>query len=373
MKQLFTCAVVVVFGLLSSHCNKTTATTAIRTFYMGTTPWPADFTQQEVNNAYDFINQHCDMVSHHFDEGIPYEEAYQNANWPAALQQGINTRKTKTGAGKKILLSSSALALNRISKAPYSSFSTAINNNIKQQWQALPINDDKVITAYINYLLYLVAQLNPSYINYAVESNHHEWDSAAFAQYKFFLEKVYVKLKAAYPTIPIMLSWMVSEQPAALDNARQLLPYTDYTALSAYPYVAVSSAAAGNTNPALFPADIFTRFIKLDAGKPLCVTETGYIAQPLQVPAYELNRQGTAQWQDAYLQMVCQLLQQQHGKFLIWFCHKDYDAGNRRLETLGIYQPLFAFWQDTGLLDEEGKQRPAWQTWQSWLAKTLKP
>ena len=71
-----------------------------RSFYMGVTPWPADFTLEEVDTAYRFINDHCDIVSHHFDDGIPYEEAFYNRPMPAVLVQDMTTRKTKTAAGK---------------------------------------------------------------------------------------------------------------------------------------------------------------------------------------------------------------------------------------------------------------------------------
>jgi hypothetical protein len=40
-----------------------------------------------LDTAYNFINQHCDIVSHHFDDGIPYDEAYKQQPMPTALQQ----------------------------------------------------------------------------------------------------------------------------------------------------------------------------------------------------------------------------------------------------------------------------------------------
>ena len=83
---------------------------------MGVTPWPADFTVDEVNNSYEFINNHCDIVSHHFDDGIPYEEAFRLQPMPAAFQQEVQTRKAKTAIGKKIFLSISALNLTRREK-----------------------------------------------------------------------------------------------------------------------------------------------------------------------------------------------------------------------------------------------------------------
>ena len=72
-------------SLLTIGCSTTESNVSEkRTFYMGVTPWPADFTSAEIDSAYQFINHHCDIVSHHFDEGIPYEDAYITwLNWMA--------------------------------------------------------------------------------------------------------------------------------------------------------------------------------------------------------------------------------------------------------------------------------------------------
>jgi len=364
-KSLFTLSVLA-FACLFTQCSKNKTTEATRSFYMGVTPWPADFTEAELNNAYSFINRHCDMVSHHFDEGIPYEEAFNNSGWPAGLITEINTRKTKTDVDKKILLSSAALSITRQTKAPYSRFSESMAAGTKAYWEAMPVNNDSVVTAYVNYIIYLHTAFQSAYINFGVESNELSWNSAAFALYKDFISKVYQRLKTALPGIPLMVSFMVTESPVSLSLANELMPYTDYIALSAYPYTHVSSSAAGNTDPALFPASFFTRFIDLDANKPFCFSETGYIAEDLLVPAFNLNKQGNANWQNTYLQLVCKLTNERKGKFIIWFCHKDYDAGNNTFRNLGVYQDLFALWEDTGLTDENNNQRPAYTTWLSW-------
>ncbi len=368
MKHNFVTIIFVLFAGLQWQCSKNKAPEPARSFYMGVTPWPADFTIDELNTSYQFINDHCDIVSHHFDEGIPYEEAYNNSGWPAALIEDINTRKTKTATGKKILLSSAALAISRNQKAPYSRFSIAISSSKKNEWEALPVNDNKVVTAYSNYVIYLIQQLQPSFVNYGVESNLEQWDASGFVLYKDFLQQVFANIKAAYPSLPLMVSFMVTENPQSLSFARQLLSYTDYIALSAYPYTHVSSTASGNTDPSLFPADLFTRYVNLDAAKPFCIAETGFIAEDLIVSSFSLNKQGKPQWQNDYLQMMCNLVNEKKGKFIIWFCHKDYDAGSNTLRSLGQYIDLFALWEDTGLVDENNNQRPAYTTWLSWMA-----
>ena len=357
--------------LLFTSCKEQAEDPKTRSFQMGVTPWPADFTTQEIDAAYGFIDSHCDLVSHHFDEGIPYEEAFNNSNWPAALLSDIQTRKSKTPASKKLLLSSSVLALNRHEKAPYSRYSASVSTATKNQWQALPFNDAKMVTAYVNFMKLLIDSLQPTFINYAVESNVESWSTATFAQYKEFVSKVYQQLKTAYPSTPILLSFIVNETPQSLNFATQLVPYTDYIALSAYPYTNVSSSAGGNTDPALFPADYFTRFIDLAPNKSPCFAETGYIAEPLSIFAFGLSKQGSETWQQAYLERICELMNERKGKFIVWFCHKDYNAGVLRLKAAGAYQDLFGLWADIGLISETNEQRSAYRTWLEWMSKRV--
>ncbi len=335
---------------------------------MGVTPWPANFNAQAVSDAYRFITAHCDIVSHHFDEGVPYDEAYNGLPMPDSLRNNVQFRKANTGAGKTILLSVAALNLSRHEKAGY--YLPALHSDsIVNYWTQLPVNDTRVITAYVNYTSYLINALQPSFVNYGVESNDINWDPVKFDQYKDFLSKVYSRLKAAYPALPFFVSFMVNENPLAIQYADQLLDYTDYITLSAYPYTNASSTANGNTDPGLFPADYFTRFIDLAPSKPWAFAETGYIAQDLVIPAYNLAKKGTDDWQRSYLDIICGLCNDRKARFLIWFCYQDYDAGDNLLKQLGLYQDLFGLWQDTGLEDENGRQRPSYGLWLQWMNK----
>jgi hypothetical protein len=356
------------FISLLASCSKTETQT--RSFEMGVTPWPADFTAAELDNAYTFINQHCDIISHHFDDGIPFQEAFNKSGWSAELVQDVNTRKTKTKAGRKILLSVAALAGDRKTKAGYHTKSTQIADSTKTRWQQMPFDDPRMVTAYVNYVSWLIDQLQPNYVNYAVESNVTTWNPQQFVLYKTFVTQVYAQLKTKYPNIPMMSSFIVDETSNGYAYAQQLLPYTDLIGLSAYPYVTVSSSANGNTDPKNFPANYFEKWIDLDNRKPFAFTETGYIAQPLLIASFSLNKQGTDQWQADYLEKVLQISNERKAKFLIWFCAKDYDAGNNTLRMLGLYNDIFNLWQDTGLYDENGRERPAYKTWLNWMQRT---
>lgn len=355
-------------ALLTAACNREEDAVPTRPFYMAVTPWPADFTLPAVDSAYSFINSHCNAVSHHFDDGVPYEEVYRNLILPASLQNDVAQRKSKTAGGKTVFLSVAPLNLTRREKAAY--YREALTaDSTKQRWAAYPINHPAVVAAYAAYVNYLIGAFRPAFVNYGVESNEVSWPPNRFAEYNDFLRQVYARLKAMHPGLPLFVSFMVTDDPLSLQRASQLLPYTDHLALSAYPYVTALSTADGITDPSRFPTDYFTRFLNLAPNKPWGFAETGYIAEDLSVPTYGLDKKGTAAWQDAYLKLVLQLGTDRKAEYLVWFCHRDYDAGNNRLRTLGLYQDVFALWEDTGLTDEAGRTRAAYHRWLEWVKR----
>lgn len=369
LKRIISFLGLVLLGIIYVGCNQEDTNDSVqkRTFLMGVTPWPADFTVAEVDTAYAFINSHCDLVSHHFDDGIPYQEAFTQQNYPIDFVNDVNYRKSKTNAQNKILLSVSALNLTRIHKADYYKNST-VAQSIKTQWESLPINHPNVVVAYVNYMNYLINSFQPDYINYGVESNSLQFTTAEFSLYKDFIAQVFAQLKAQHPTIPLFVSFMVDESSEGFQNAQQLLPYTDIIGLSAYPYITISSSNSGNTNPDIFPANYFERFITM-ANKPFAFAETGYLAENLNIPSYNLNKLGTAAWQNAYLKKILELCQDNHAEFCVWFCSKDYDAATQTMINMGVYMDLFGFWKDTGFKDQWGQKRPSYQTWLDWMAK----
>lgn len=361
---------VICMSFIAASCKKKDdVPEETRSFRMAVTPWPADFTPQELDSAYQFINSNCDMVSHHFDEGIPYEEAFTQSGMPAALLQEINTRKTKSD--RAVFLSVSALDIDRISKARYYMYST-LADSTKQRWQAMGFDDPRVVTAYVNYINYLISSFNPIYVNFGVESNSENWNAAAFTKYKTFLAAVYAQLKAGHSQLPLMISFMAIDHPTAVANAQQLISYTDYIGISAYPYGAYPFFTGNGSDPAELPANFFTKYLDLAPSKPWGFAETGYIAEPLIIPNWGVNKNGTESWQDKYLLLLLNLCNNRQAKFLIWFCHKDYDAGNITLHNLGLYQDIFALWEDTGLVTETGHRRAGYNTWRTWYAKPLR-
>lgn len=360
---------IVIFSLFACSKNNDEPTQVVetRSFYMGVTPWPSDFTSTEISNAYNFINSSCDIVSHHFDDGILYEEAFTNSAMPINLVNNVTFRKNNTPANKKILLSVSALDLTRFGKAKYHSDST-VSTSIKNSWEQLPFSSTNVSTAYVNYVSWLIDNFHPNYVNFGVESNSENWTTTNFSDYKTFLTRCYQQLKTKYPSLPFFISFMANENNNAIANAQQLLSVTDYMGLSAYPYISASSTANGDTNPDLLPANYFETYINLAPNKPLVFAETGYTAENVNIAAYSLVRQGAPEWQNAYLNKILKLSNEKKALFVIWFCYKDYDSAIVTLQNMGLYQPIFEFWKDTGFIDQNNNKRPSFYTWEKWIS-----
>jgi hypothetical protein len=355
-------------GIVFVSCSKEDGLTQSldsRPFYMGVTPWPADLTVEEVNKTYAFINDHCDIVSHHFNEGIPYEEFYKDLPL-----ENIAFRKAKTKSTQNVFLSVAALTISRKDKELYYKNSTA-SQNVKEGWNKLTIDNEKIVAAYIKYINYLIKEFNPIYVNYGVESNFNEWDQKGFGEYKIFLSKVYNAVKQTHPKIPLFVSFMVNESNTGLENARQLLPYTDIIALSSYPYT--MNIESTSSDPKKIPEDFFEQFIRLDTSKSFGFAETGYIAQNLKINEFKINKNGKGEWQKAYLEKVLSLSANYDAEFFIWFTAKDYD---KLVETTIKGQlvdketlPLLTLWRDTGLIDENDVKRPSYNLWIEWMDK----
>jgi hypothetical protein len=101
MKMVFQIALLYFLIFSSIACKKNTPGAETRSFYMGVTPWQADFTEAEVNNSYDFINNHCDIVSHHFDDGIPMTSFSKTTRCHPLFYRKYKQEKQKPPQAKK--------------------------------------------------------------------------------------------------------------------------------------------------------------------------------------------------------------------------------------------------------------------------------
>jgi hypothetical protein len=349
--------------LCGSSCKKIKPAGDSRSFLLGVTPWPPDFTKKGYDLSYDFINGHCDIVSHHFDDGLPWEEIYKGQALPGEFLKDVGRRKDKTRHGGKVLLSVAPLKISRKERAGYYDQS-AMPDSVRSAWNARGFRDTAVIAAYVKFISYLVQELGADYINYGVESNSKDWDPENFSDFKYFLGQVHAQLTALYPDKPFFISFMVAPEAGFLEKARELEPYTDWITLSAYPYSYVGSPVHGASSPELIPQGLFQSFVDINSAKPFAMAETGYIAEDLSITS--LSKEGTARWQEDYVNYLFKFCQANKAKFIIWFCAYDYDDAINTFSALGLTQDLFYLWKDTGLFNEKLEARPAYQVWEAW-------
>ena len=350
-------------------CKKTTFKQDTRSFYIGASPYPPDFTINGKNLSYKFINTNCDIIAHHFDDGVPWQEALDKIDYPNLVTSDINFRISTTKV-HRVYLALTPLAISRINIANY--WSDDVKESIKNEWATKDINDSTVIKAYYNYCCYMIDLFNPQYFNYAIECNSRDWANTQFNKFEDFCSKIYPKLKQRYPKLPIFTSYMVSLDEIMLERAIKLNVYSDYIAVSSYPYLHIGSLSSGITEPKSIPSNWLSRYKDIDKSKRFAIVETGYIAEDLDLSVYGMTKMGKPEWQADYVQLLFEECNNRDTEFVIWFTPYDYDNGYNTALAVGQNVPLFKFWRDTGLYDGNGLERPSLKVWKKWFKAEYK-
>lgn len=338
-----------------------------RSFYMGFTSFPYDFTKEARLYTYDKVNQYSDLIAFHFDNGIPWNEALNNNAYPQNILDDLSEKKSSIKQGHKVYVSVAPLGSNRASLALYKN--TYDNQPLMSPWNTLSFNDTAVITAYLNYCYLLIDKLNPDYFNYGIESNSENWAAENFEKYKFFCSKIYSAIKNKYPNIKLMVSMMVNDDEKCYNYASALMPYSDIIALSIYPFIYIGSPSYGDANPDNFPADWISKMSSLDTDKKIGITETGYIAEDLNLSDFGITKHGTENWQTKYVSKLLKECDDLQTEFVVYWQIRDYDLGWAFLNSIGIKDQATAAWKDIGLFDGDGNVRTSLNAWNDWLKK----
>jgi hypothetical protein len=345
-----------------------TSLPAERTFHLAMTPLAYAATDESKDAIYDVLDDHVDVVCHHFDGGVPWPEALAGSPYHENVLADIERRLTRTAPEKKIYLALTPIASLRDGLAGY--WAEDSNRPRPGDWADRDFDSPEVIQAYTNYCRYMIDRFHPEYVAYGVEVNLlKKQNPAAFDKYLALVRQVYPVLRKEYPELPLFLSLHVDtfrEDPETQRAAiEQLLPYTDYIAVSTYPYT-------GHADPANIPADWFSGLANLAPEKPFAVAETGFIAERLIIDAMGVDIPGTAEWQDQYLQFLTSECRRLNARFAVWFVPRDYDSLWEYWEPFDPPQWI-KLWKDTGLLDGAGDPRPSLGTWDAWRALPVAP
>lgn len=343
-------------------------TAETRSFYMGFTPWPYDATQMAVDDTNQRIQDNGDIVAHHLTTGVPWEEALNGQPYHPNAEAELTGRVQMLQPGMQVYLAIDSLDAARDSMAL--NWGENFSEPLPAPWDTRTFADPEVASAYVNFAVDLIGRFDPLYFNYGTEISELMLnDPAAFDDYVLFAERVYDGIKAAYPDLPLMIS-IAAKSPGSAgmttiaNEFARIRPYVDIVGVSVYPYAFFEHAGRGD--PANLPADWLSQMTALADGRPLAITETGWIAENMTIPEFGADVASNAAFQQAYVERMVSESDALDMAFAIWFTHVDFDAfWNGAL----MQDPLAAIWRDTGLVDENLVPRPSLAVWQEWLAR----
>lgn len=330
---------------------------------MGFTPFPYDYTNDAVAFTYANVNYHSDIVIHHFDNGVPWDITLGKLKMPGNINLDLNSRLSKTAPDDDIFLAVTPLSTYRDKLA--GSWGESENMELPEKWKDRGFDHPEVITAFLNYCIYMVDKFEPEYFAYGIEVNMLGFhDQKAFEDYLILLGSVYPSLKSLYPDLPIFLTIQLetfnNHQGTQKYIVESLLPYTDYIAISTYSF--------GNfQDPEDIPADWFSRLYEMAPEKPVAISETSFPAQNQYQEDYDRTIRGTEEGQLKYMEILFKDMSALDFKFLTWFVIRDYDQLWKLMEENNADE-VFKSWRDTGLIDEYGNPRPSLGYWDQWFS-----
>jgi len=338
-----------------------------RSFALGFTTWPYDASIEAVNFVYSEINSRGDIIAHHLDGGIPWQEALDGTAYPTAIENELNTRLANTPSDKLVYLTVSPFNIARDDLAGYWNDS-GTGQALSPPWNSRDFDSAEVIQAYINFSKNAIDRFNPAYFNLALEASELALnDAARFDRFVVFVQQVSASLREDYPDLKLMLS--VAMKSPGSSNANiinsqmpKIVPYIDVIGISIYPYVFFDHDDKGD--PTNLPVNWLSQIEAISTGKPIAITETGWIAERLNIPNFSLDVEANAANQNAYLQILFDETKILDMQFIIWFSIIDYDALWNGV--LG-QDDVARIWRDTGLYDENLNARPAFTRWQQQL------
>jgi len=374
MKRIYFLMVLLLIILLTAGCTKEEnpiadpPPQATRTFYMGFTPFPYDISNEAVDYVYDKLATDADLISHHFDDGIPWPEALSGADFHINIMNDWQNRLSRAPASHKILLSVTPIKFLRNGLAPYKAETGDMP--LPPPWDTISFNHPDVKQAYLNYCQRIMNYFNPDFFVIGIEVNLLMIQAPSLWNEYLELHKyVYQQLKTLDPQFPILVSFTGMDLVEGYTNANHsdqmqvlndMMNYTDYCGVSLYPYL---TGFVCDT----IPTDMFDKIFSY-LPKPKAICETGYAADSITVYGGSIILNGSPMKQNQYITLMLNKAEEYDLKFVVNFVLRDYDA---LWEAIGSPDDLLKVWKDTGLYDEDGNARVVFQNWYYWLNKNV--
>jgi hypothetical protein len=345
-----------------------------RSFVMGFTPFPHAGTQDAVDAAYAVIASDADLIAHHFDDGVPWEEALNNAasyrdTYDGAYLAELDSRLAASPRGHTVYIAATPLNFERAGLALHRGATGS--EPLTPPWDGYALDHPNVIAAFGQHCLNLIEQFDPDYFGYAIEANNLAANvPAKWPEFVNLAQATYTTIKAAYPVLPVFLTlqadFFQADPPSQTAAINQVLPYTDLIAISSYPYTI-------DPDPRALPADHFSALADLAPDKPFAVAETAWPAEDVT----DINNPATvlipadAATQQAYIERLLTESEDLSAEFVTLFFTRDFDDFWDTTFQLLPEAALVRIWKDTGLYNGAGNPRAALGPWRDTLAKPV--
>jgi hypothetical protein len=324
-----------------------------RNFKMGFSTWIYAPNQQAKEDTYRFIGKNADIYSEHIDDKIPWHAWMNNLPLPVEFTDEIASRVSNKIANNQLVLSVSLLNDDRSDLAE--DFDGSIPG-----YTAL--NDQEIEDAYFKHVKYLVDALDPDYLIIAIEVNELKLKSEKkWSEYKLLIHKVKTRIKDEFPGLILSESITlhnfylpdISNPDVYIDEIAAYANQMDLVTISYYPFFKGQHTKAGFQQA--------FDFLHGKINKPIAFVETSHLAKDLSVSSFNLFITGDTCEQNAYLETLITNAQEHHYAFVIWWAHRDFDA---LWQTFPDEQKdLGKLWRNTGVLDDNGNERPSYLTW----------
>ncbi len=361
--------VLLLSSLLASH---TFAQTPERHFRMGFTPYPPTYDQAGYQQAYTHIQNNADIISHTFQEGVPWAEALLSSDYrdyPLSLQNHwdflLETDAAYIpGMPRYISMLPTNITYNGLAPAWTAA---GPSQGLTPPWDSYEFDNADVKTALLNYCIALIEAFQPEYFGLGVEINilmAKRFD--LWAGYKDLNQYLYTELKLRYPELyvfpTIQHEHMLGHHSASAQLKTYLEPYypevlwtevyylmfySDALVLSTFPYLALQQISPEFYSLAMNIAAVH--------GKPVAIDQMGELSQSVELS--QVTLQGSIEYQTNYIYYMLQLAYYQQFLFAINFFTQDYG------DNYGSGD-ISQSWAYTGLLDVNGNAKPALDAWQ---------
>lgn len=351
---------------------KTPVAVKDRPFYMGFTPFPPDITPEAVERTYKGIAANSDIICHHFDDGVPWPEALEGKPFSKHLTDGWKTRKDKTPADFKVFVA--VTPLNAFRKAMALYHGEKDNMPLPKAFENKAFDDPAIMKAYLEYCRRTVKYFKPDYFAVGIEVNELVHNSPEkWPGFVRLYKHVYSRLKKDYPQMPIFCTFTLhnmlqdgwSDIELQREKVREFLPEVDIAGISFYPFMKTLGAPER-------PFEAFDWIRKFVGDKPIAITETGFPAEPTHLKDFNVTLPGGEQGQAAYIESVLSAAGRDRYLFVIAFLYQDYDALWEKIKG-SFSGDWAAAWRDCGLLDGDGKKRPAHEVWEKYARAKYLP